>query len=62
MAEYSALRAYEHEGRIYIFRDVLDVATGKPIRCEYARRTPEDETEWTPCNEGSSFAEVKPYG
>ena len=64
MAEYSELRAYQQEERIYVIRDVFE--GGKLARCEYASMPylsmSDHAIVWKPCIEGVSFADIEPLG
>jgi len=58
-------RRYEHDGEIYIFRDVWGEGSPRApglhlIRCEYKVKT-DDGDAWRPCREGARFSEVEPY-
>ena len=53
---YSPERRYEHEGAVYMIRDVMNSDGSFSGRCEYAA----SGNRWLPCREGVNFSEIQP--
>lgn len=53
------MRVYEHEGNVYVIRDVENWDKKSP-RCEYAVKRDGVET-WVSCKEGVLFSDIEPY-
>jgi hypothetical protein len=58
-------RVYEHEGCVFVIRDIWredqSKASGVSLeRCEYKTKK-DGGIRWVPCREGVSFSEIEPY-
>ena len=51
-------RAYLHDGKVYLFRDVL--RDDRFVAVEYGTQQEMDGVYWHPCAQGAEFSEVEP--
>jgi hypothetical protein len=64
--EFANARVFEHDGRVYIIRDVWSDGGNvcrkglNFLHCQYAV-VREDILEWRACGEGVMFADIEPY-
>ena len=54
-------RRYEHNGAVYIIRDVLNDDGSFGGSCEYAVTSETGNVRWLPCREGVTFEEIQPF-